>query len=370
MKKLTVTHFTPTFFSEESLIGGGERYVINVCKAANLYGADRVVCRIVSVSSKETGRRSIEGTETTILPPAGKHFEPFVSVSAHLADALADSDVVHIHQPFSRAGEIALVTARLLRKVVIVTDHGMEGSKTMRRLKGIDLADLLLCVSEFSANLMRRETQRPIKVLTGPVDTKTFERKTECPKKLHALTVARLLPHKGIDRIIRALPSGLPLVVCGRPYDKQYLSHLKRIAKGKKVRFVTTASDTDLLKLYREATVTILASTYVDCYGNTYEKPELMGFTLLESMAVGTPVLCSRVGGMPELVQNGETGHGFDSDSELADYLGKVASGAWPIEGAAEECIRHVQRNFSLQAVGPKLADMYETTYEASRSRR
>ena len=51
MKRLTVTHFSPAFFSEESYIGGGERYVTNVCKAANLYGADRVECRIVSVSS-------------------------------------------------------------------------------------------------------------------------------------------------------------------------------------------------------------------------------------------------------------------------------------------------------------------------------
>ena len=115
--------------------------------------------------------------------------------------------------------------------------------------------------------------------------------------------------------------------------------------------------------------MTILASTYVDCCGNTYDKPELMGFRLLESMAIGTPVLCSRVGAMPELVQNGETGHVFDSDSELAEYLGKVINGAWPIEGAAEESVRHVQRNFSLQAVGPKLADLYETTYEASRRR-
>jgi len=36
--------------------------------------------------------------------------------------------------------------------------------------------------------------------------------------------------------------------------------------------------------------------------------PELMGLVLLESMACGTPVLCSTTGGMPEFVRSGQTG--------------------------------------------------------------
>jgi glycosyltransferase involved in cell wall biosynthesis len=36
--------------------------------------------------------------------------------------------------------------------------------------------------------------------------------------------------------------------------------------------------------------------------------PELLGQTLLEAMACGTPVICTRAGSMPEVVEDGSTG--------------------------------------------------------------
>ena len=67
-----------------------------------------------------------------------------------------------------------------------------------------------------------------------------------------------------------------------------------------------------------------------------------MGFTLLESMACGTPAICSRVGAMPEYVNDGETGFVFDTDDELdgaaAAAVGKPrAGGADGSTGAARD---------------------------------
>ena len=47
------------------------------------------------------------------------------------------------------------------------------------------------------------------------------------------------------------------------------------------------------------AWATVLPSVYRDCYGAVHQKPELMGFTLLESMSCGTPAIASRTGAMP-----------------------------------------------------------------------
>ncbi len=69
---------------------------------------------------------------------------------------------------------------------------------------------------------------------------------------------------------------------------------------------MTDADDTAILDLYRRAFALVLPSVYRDCYGNTQSAPELMGFSLLEAMACGTPAICSRVGGMPEYVRDGE----------------------------------------------------------------
>ena len=139
------------------------------------------------------------------------------------------------------------------------------------------------------------------------------------------LYVGRLLPHKGIEHADRGHASRAPLDLCGRPYARGVLPQLAVAADGKRVEFITDADDATILDLYRRAWVNVLPSVYQDCYGNTYAAPELMGFTLLEAMACGTPAICSRVGGMPEYVRDGETGFIFDTQAELTERLRLLA---------------------------------------------
>jgi len=122
------------------------------------------------------------------------------------------------------------------------------------------------------------------------------------------LFVGRILPHKGIDVLIEALDRETELTVVGRVYHEPYYALLRELALGKQVEFVTSATDADLIAAYQSAAVTVLPSVYVDFYGAKYDRPELLGLVLLESMACGTPVICSDVGGMPEYVADGVTG--------------------------------------------------------------
>src|SRR5205823_3830588 len=98
------------------------------------------------------------------------------------------------------------------------------------------------------------------------------------------------------------------VVVAGQVADARYLRDLEARAKGASVRFMISPSDDELLQEYGESAVTVSASVYRDMYGREWPQSELLGLTLLESMAVGTPVVCTRVGGMPEHVQDGVTG--------------------------------------------------------------
>jgi starch synthase len=58
----------------------------------------------------------------------------------------------------------------------------------------------------------------------------------------------------------------------------------------------------------RRCSVLALPSVDTTCYGKPVEISELLGLALIEAMASGTPVVASRIGGVAEVVADGETG--------------------------------------------------------------
>ena len=122
------------------------------------------------------------------------------------------------------------------------------------------------------------------------------------------LFVGRLVPHKGVDALIEALPAGVGLDVVGPPLDPAYIDQLHVLAGDRDVAFHHDWDDARLVRGYQECLCTVLPSVYRDRYGGATNVPELVGQTLLESMACGRPVICTPVGGMPEIVRAGVTG--------------------------------------------------------------
>jgi glycosyltransferase involved in cell wall biosynthesis len=143
------------------------------------------------------------------------------------------------------------------------------------------------------------------------------------------LFVGRLTPHKGVDNLLRALPGGVELTIVGttghdrHAPERDYPSLLRRLARDRQVRFVEAASDEELASLYRRSAVAVLPSVARTCYGRQVAISELLGLSLIEAMAAGTPVIASRLGGLPEVVDDGETGFLVTpgDTEELADRL-------------------------------------------------
>ncbi|MCZ7540351.1 MAG: glycosyltransferase family 4 protein [Anaerolineae bacterium] len=114
------------------------------------------------------------------------------------------------------------------------------------------------------------------------------------------LTVARLVPWKGIDHLIRALPA-VPearLLVAGEGPDEARLRALA-IADGMSARvtFLGRVARERLALYFRAADYTVLYSGY-----------EGLSHVLLESLQAGTPVIASDKGGNPEIVAHGVNG--------------------------------------------------------------
>ena len=124
------------------------------------------------------------------------------------------------------------------------------------------------------------------------------------------LTVARLQEHKGHRHLLEAIPQVLErqpdaqFALVGKASDaaqERYLGELRArchaLGIAGRVHFTGYVSDADLVALYREATALVHPST-----------SEGFGLTLLDAMALGTPVIAARADGPAALLRHEATG--------------------------------------------------------------
>ncbi len=356
---------TPLYFSDESYIGGGERYPLNLSRGIVESSGGAYSVDLISFGATARTYPVAPGLTVKVLKAARPPLNSLDVVSWDLPAAVADVDLIHIHQAYTRCSEVALLVAKQQGKPIVVTDHGGTTSTLGTSVGSLELADAIVSNSEFGASLYRTST--PITVIKGGVDGGHFTPPKTRVERDRILFVGRLLPHKGIDQLITALPKDLPLTVCGRPYHPEYFEVLKGLSAGKDVHFITDASDDDTLSLYRRAWVNVLPSVYRDYYGHTHLCPELMGFTLLEAMACGTPAICSNVAGMPEYVLDGETGYVFDDLPMLTDRLKRLASDPGLVERLGRQARRQVDIEYDYRVAGARMIDVYEPLIARSR---
>jgi glycosyltransferase involved in cell wall biosynthesis len=304
---MRVIHVAPTVFGPDGLYGGGERYPLELARAL----AAEVDCELVTFGPRPGRWREPAGLRVRVLRPLGRlRGHPAQPVTPLLPPALAGAQIVHAHQFRSVPSRLAAVTARARGAATAVTDHGLPG----RTWGGLvyRLFDRYLTVSRFSAEVLDAPPART-EVIYGGADPRRFAPRPGGDRD-GVLFVGRLTPHKGVDRLIRALPARAGLRIAGsgghdpRPPERDYPGLLRRLAEGRDVRLLGPASEEDLPGLYRSAAVLAMPSVDRTCYGRPVPVSELLGLTALEAMASGTPVVASRIGGLAEVVVDGETG--------------------------------------------------------------
>lgn len=229
----------------------------------------------------------------------------------NLVRHLVWADVVHCHQ-FEQLGAAWLMTlARLFGKRVYASDLGAyQDRKFWHENDLFRLVHRFLFMSGFSVHttLPEKDVERAT-VVGGGYDAEVFSPPTSENGRGGVLYVGRLMPHKGIDILIEAMPTNVSLRIIGplEP-DKAYLSHLRQIAKGKNVSFVGLKQGEELGNEYRRSKICVLPSVTKDYLGNFHPRSELFGLCLAEAQACGTPVICTNVGGMPEAMVANKTG--------------------------------------------------------------
>lgn len=183
-------------------------------------------------------------------------------------------------------------------------------------------ASLVISVSESTRQAAIQIGARPdrVHVIYPPVDTQRFHPDIDGSRAitrhgLHGkkviLTVSRLVPRKGVDTVIRALPAILEAVpntiyvIVGDGPDRRRLEGLARkLGVADHIHFAGCVSDEALPAYYAACDVFVMVSRSIPEVGEV----EGFGIVYLEAGACGKPVVAGRSGGVAEAVQDGVSG--------------------------------------------------------------
>jgi glycosyltransferase involved in cell wall biosynthesis len=362
---MRVVHVAPTLFGPDGIFGGGERYPLELGRAL----ARRVDCELVSFGRSDRIWRETSGLHVRILRPflllRGHPAHPLAFGVRH---ALADADIVHTHHLRSASSRVAAANARVRLIPTAVTDHGLGGGSWFGLLPR--LFDRFLTVSAYSARELGAPASQT-RVIYGGADPARFSPDPEVVRR-GVLFVGRLTPHKGVDRLIQAVPEGAELRVVGSAGhdraapERGYPDLLRRLAAQGRVDFLGAVPDSDLAALYRGARVLALPSVEVTCYGREVAVSELLGLAAIEAMASATPVVASRLGGVPEVVEHGVTGFLVEPGNvgELRARLAEVLGDRRLAERLGRNARERVLETFTWDACAERCLAAYSELVE------
>ncbi|MFO8063043.1 MAG: glycogen synthase [Spirochaetota bacterium] len=329
------------------------------------------------------------------------------SRSLAMAKDTLDADVVHCHTWYTQMG--GLLAGKLWDIPFVLTTHSLEPlrpwkaeqlgsayhlSSWMERT-AIEGSDAVIAVS--------KETRKDIFDHFGAAESKThvihngidldeyrptdrtdaLERFGVDPSKPFVLFVGRVTRQKGIIHLVDAIPDIDPeiqvVLVAGAPDTEhiaremeEHVAHARAQRSGV-IWIDEMVNRSDVIQFYSQATVFCCPSVY-----------EPFGIINLEAMACETPVVASRVGGIPEVVVPDETGLLVDLDleprtfspkdpecfsKELARSINTIAGDSSLARRMGRAGRKRAEKHFSWRAIAKKTLELYEFLIEQRAAR-
>jgi len=217
------------------------------------------------------------------------------------------------------------------------------------RLSGIYLnnVDLFLAPSRFLRDKMIQYGMSAQRIAYVPnfVPAELYEPSFE--HRGYYVFVGRLERIKGVETLVRAAvragrPGDLELWIVGTGREEERLRRLACRLGAEHIHFVGFKSGQELADVVRDAAFAVAPSEW-------YENAPL---SVLESFAYGKSVIASRIGGLPELVEDGRTGLLFRAGdvAELQGAIESLASSPKRIVALGREARRCIETDFGSDA--------------------
>jgi glycosyltransferase involved in cell wall biosynthesis len=291
-----------------------------------LHGRGHAVSVVTTAASAPAAEQFEIHWARRSLPPGVRH----VAAAFSIAHRAARSDVVYATSMVRRAA-LGSTAARTPYVVKLVSDEVFERASRSGRFAGsleefqssggmrtrvlrrtrdraLRRATVVLCPSEYLKRFalawgvdLARLVVLPNPAPEAPNLPSREAARAELGLDGQLLAFAgRLGPQKSLALALDALrrTPGVTLAVAGDGPERGALeSRTRELGLDGRVRFLGTLERDQVLRLFRAADASLLCSAW-----------ENFPHTIVESLAVGTPVIATAVGGVPEAVREGENG--------------------------------------------------------------
>ncbi|MCG6533987.1 MAG: glycosyltransferase family 4 protein, partial [Syntrophales bacterium LBB04] len=140
----------------------------------------------------------------------------------------------------------------------------------------------------------------------------------------------------------------------------QYIS--LKVGQADNCEFLGQLDSEDILQFYQNARMVVFATR---CY-------EGFPTVLLEAMSHGLPIVCSRIGGLPEIVDDGLTGLLYEPGNadELADCIRTLRHNHALCQKLGDAGLRKAREDYAADRVIEQLIEIYEKVITEARGSR
>jgi len=214
--------------------------------------------------------------------------------------------------------------------------------------------DRYIAVSQFYRDKMIEFGFSPEQVVCIPnfIDAAKFEQ--PYGDRGYGLFFGRLSYEKGLDHLLEAaaLMPDIPLKIAGTGPSEESLKQLVAERGLNNVEFLGFVSGDALLDLIANASFTVTPSIW-------YENCPM---SVLESLALQTPVIGAEIGGIPELVDNGVDGYTYEAGNSraLAGEMQQMMSDSVQRQKMGEAGRKKIVEDFNEENHYRQLIDLYQ----------
>jgi lipopolysaccharide heptosyltransferase II len=349
-------------------IGGVERGTADFARYLTLNGHKSVV---VSGGGRLVRRLDEVGARHYRLPVGRKSPLTVVLMAKRLCEIIKKENIDIVHARSRVPAIIGFIAARITNRTFITTAHGYYNMHLPSR--AMSWGRYVIVASRDMARHMIEDFGTPherVKLIPRGVDLNEFKfkRGDEIEKDKHVKRkdftvgiISRITPLKGhtdflraVSIVARTIPALKVLIVGDVPPSKtRYREELelltRRLGISNIVNFI--GSREDISDILSQLDVLVLPT----------KTPEAFGRVIIEAQAVGVPVVASKIGGIIDIIRDGENGLlSFPGDPHsIADAILKLFKDKTLASSIILNARKSVEKEYSLNTMAEKTLEVY-----------